>query len=65
MKFDLFLCIQLVDLIFYPFEVEINLVQHMQVVHPFWIMNMNLMQPYPQQEGRLTNIMRPFSSTVC
>ena len=37
---------------------------HMQLTYPIWIMDYTLLQTYPQEESRLSNIIRPFSAMV-
>ena len=38
--------------------------EHMPLTYPIFIMSYSLLQPFPNEESRLKNIVRPFTATV-
>ena len=38
--------------------------KHLETIHPFWIEDFVLLQPFPKEESRLTTPIKPFNTTV-
>lgn len=46
------------------FEINLRNMEHMELTYPLWIMDYHLLQPFPNEESRLTNIVKPFTTMV-
>ena len=54
----------MVDVVGGAFELDLKTLEHMGVTYPIWIMDYQLLQPFPKEQSRLTNIFKPFSGIV-
>ena len=54
----------MVDLVGNGFELNLETLEHMGITYPIWIMEYYLLQPFPKEQSRLTNIFKPFSGIV-
>ena len=46
----------MVDIVGCAFELDLKTLQHMGITYPIWIMEYCLLQPFPHEQSRLTNI---------
>lgn len=48
----------------FPIVLILEYLNYMDLTVPIWVENYVLMQPFPEEEGRLTAPIRPFTPTV-